>query len=36
MSFKKVHKKAYIAWVIISAFVAFSMILLLVAPLFLY
>jgi predicted nucleic acid-binding Zn ribbon protein len=36
MSFKKVHKKAYTVWMVISALVALSMVLLTVAPLFLY
>jgi hypothetical protein len=36
MSFKARHKKIYFAWVIISAFVALSMVLFLVAPFFLY
>jgi len=36
MSFKARHKKIYFVWVIISAFVALSMVLFLVAPLLLY
>lgn len=36
MSFKARHKKIYVAWVVISAFVALSMVLFLVAPFFLY
>jgi hypothetical protein len=36
MSFKSRHKKIYVAWVVISAFVALSMVLFLVAPFFLY
>lgn len=36
MSFKARHKKIYFAWVVISALVAFSMVLFLVAPLFMY
>lgn len=36
MSFKTRHKKVYVAWVVISALVALSMVLFLIAPLFLY
>lgn len=36
MSFKTRHKKIYVAWVVISALVALSMVLFLIAPLFLY
>jgi hypothetical protein len=36
MSFKTRHKKIYVAWVVISALVALSMVLFLVAPFFLY
>ncbi len=36
MSFKKMHKKAYYFWLVISTLVVVSMVLLSVAPLFLY
>lgn len=36
MSFKSRHKKIYFVWVVISALVALSMVLFLLAPLFLY
>lgn len=36
MSFKKMHKKAYYFWVVISTLVVISMIMLSMAPLFFY
>ncbi len=36
MSFKKMHKRAYRLWVIVSVLVAVSMVAFLLAPLFLY
>lgn len=36
MSFRQHHKKIYAIWVVISVLAALSMILFLVAPLFLY
>ncbi len=36
MSFKKMHKKAYYFWVVISVLVVLSMVLMSVAPLFFY
>ncbi len=36
MSFRTRHKKIYFAWVVVSALVALSMVLFLVAPLFMY
>lgn len=36
MSFKKRHRKVYIAWLVISFLVLFSLVLLLASPLFFY
>lgn len=36
MSFRTRHKKIYFAWVIVSALVALSMVVFLLAPLFMY
>lgn len=36
MSFKKMHKRAYLLWIVISIFVVISMVAFLFAPFFLY
>lgn|GEM_PF-6153188 len=36
MSFRKVHKRAYVVWVVMSLLVVVSMIAFLFAPIFMY